>query len=103
MSEKSNSFAFQYIAVAGLIFIILNLFYAIPNLEFFNTFFNAEHVLTALIICFLLALCFTDVLTQLVGFGVGITIFSYFEWLPQPLLIIIAFIIALVVYKVVRG
>jgi len=102
MPEKTNS-GFQYIALAGLFFIILNLFYPIPRLEFLNEFFNEEHVLTALVICFLLAMCFTDVLVQLSSFAVGITIFSFYGWLPQPLLIVIAFIIALVVYKIVRS
>ena len=104
MPEKSK-FGFQYLAVAGLFFIILNLFYPIPRLEFLNVFLNdaSNQVVVALIICFLLAMCFTDVLVQLSSFVVGITVFSFYEWLPQPLLIIIAFIIALVVYKIVRS
>ena len=104
MTEKTIS-GFQYVAVAGLFFIILNLFYPIPRLEFLNEFLNDpdNEVIIALIICFLLAMCFSDVLVQLSSFVVGITIFSFYGWLPQPLLIIIAFIIALVVYKIVRS
>ena len=104
MPEESK-FEFQYIAIAGLFFIILNLFYPVPRLEFLNKFFTSNQALTALIICFLLAMCFTEPIIQLASFGIGVTFFTFYEdgWLPQPLLIVIAFIIALVVYKVVRS
>ena len=106
MTEKTIS-GFQYVAIAILIFIGINYFLAVPHLEFLNEALNTNDVedkaIIALVICFLLAMCFTDVLTQLSSFTVGVVVFTFEEWLPQPLLIIIAFIIALVVYKIVRS
>ena len=106
MTEKTNS-GFQYIALAMLGFIIINLFYPIPKLEFINDSLrngsDRDKAVISLLISFLLAMCFTGILVQLVSFGIGITVFSFYDWLPQPLLIIIAFIIELVVYKIVRS
>ena len=106
MPEKNNS-NFQYLAVAILFFIGINYFFPIPHLEFLNEALHTNDVqdkaIIALVICFLLAMCFTDVLTQLSSFTIGVVVFTFEEWLPQPLLIIVAFIIALVVYKIVRS